>query len=193
MTNTPNLPAGSNTVNPFIWTIDASGLIDFVVDVFGAADVAEARTLDTDGLILHSELLIGDSMITVAESTPGWPFMPAFTRVYVDDVAATLARGVARGGEIVTNPEHFFGDTLSRLRDPFGNLWWVYNHDPASAMAWGRDGGDADWEAERGDAADNGGAEDDQTDDWSSFTTPELEYIHTSLIDGMSAIADPRV
>ncbi|MPS76133.1 MAG: glyoxalase, partial [Microbacterium sp.] len=86
------VPAGSNTVNPFLMTDDAARIIDFVIEVFDASDVPQARTLDTDGLILHSELRIGDSMITVADRKPDWPFTPGFLQVYVVDVEATLAR-----------------------------------------------------------------------------------------------------
>lgn len=174
MTATPARPAGSNTINPFIMTDDASGLIDFVTEVFSAIDVAEARTLDTDGLILHSELLIGDSMITIADRKPGWPFTPAFIRVYVDDVAATLATAERLGAHVVTQPTDFFGDVLARFQDPQANLWWIYRHDPATA--------ELEWD--QTDADDNAS--------WESFTSPELEYIHSTLVDAMTALTDPR-
>ncbi|WP_378786013.1 VOC family protein [Nonomuraea fastidiosa] len=188
MTAMPDVPACANTVNPFIITDDAATVIDFIVDVFGAKDVPEARTLDTDGLILHSELRLGDSLLMVADRKPGWPFTPAFTRVYADDVEATLARAQARGARIVTRPTGFFGETLSRFQDPSGNLWWVYRHDPSAAATssgWSDEsGGEGSWSEEPGDG---GGAE-----DWSSFSTPELEYIHQTLIDTMSSLRDPK-
>lgn len=173
----PAAPAGSATVNPFIWTDDAAGLIDFLVAVFGATDVPEARTVDTDGLILHSELLIGDSTLTVAERKPGWPYTPAFVRVYVDDPEAVLARAEERGGRTVTRPTDFFGDVLSRFADPFGHLWWVYQHNPGAAV----------WDDASGEDADGNSGE-----SWESFTSPELEYIHATLIEAMSGLRDPR-
>lgn len=183
MTHLPAIPAGSNTVNPFLMTDDAPRIIAFLVDVFGAVDVPEARTLDTDGLILHSELRIGDSVVIVADRKPDWPFTPGFVQVYVDDVEATLARAVERGARIVTAPTDFFGDTFSRFADPAGNLWWVYRHAPdaeadgfADAEEWGAPGSDEGVEQE----------------DWSAFTSPELEYIHESLVDAMRALRDPR-
>lgn len=179
MPQTPATPAGSNTVNPFLMTDDAARIIDFVVDVFGASDVPEARTLDTDGLILHSELRIGDSLITIADRKPDWPFTPGFLQVYVDDVEAALERAVARGARIVTRPTDFFGDTFSRFVDPSGNLWWVYLHVPL-----------ADAEGAAGDDWPDAG---DGTEDWSSFTSPELEYIHDSLVEAMATLRDPRL
>jgi PhnB protein len=175
MTTTPARPAGSNTVNPFIMTDDARRLIAFVTDVFGAVDVAEARTVDTDGLILHSEVLIGDSMITIADRKPSWPFTPAFIRVYVDDVAETLARAEHLGASIVTQPTDFFGDVFARIQDPQANLWWIYRHNPAA---------DAQ-SLDHADAADGEAS-------WESFASPELEYIHSTLVDAMAALTDPR-
>lgn len=171
MTSVPARPAGSNTINPFLMTDDAARIIAFLIDVFGAVDVAEARTLDTDGLILHSELRIGDSVITVADRKPDWPFTPGFIQVYVDDVEGTLERAQRLGARIVTRPTDFFGDTFSRFSDPSGNLWWVYRHEPQAVSEWS--------------------AESD-AEDWSDFTSPELEYIHESLVAAMSALQDPR-
>lgn len=188
MTSVPARPAGSNTINPFLMTDDAARIIAFLIDVFGAVDVAEARTLDTDGLILHSELRIGDSVITIADRKPDWPFTPGFVQVYVDDVEATLERAQRLGARIVTRPTDFFGDTFSRFSDPSGNLWWVYRHEPQAASEWSAESdaeGGADWEADGADGA--AGAE-----DWSDFSSPELEYIHESLVAAMSALRDPR-
>ncbi|MGW9157201.1 MULTISPECIES: VOC family protein [unclassified Microbacterium] len=191
MSSTPALPAGSNTVNPFLMTDDAARIIDFVIEVFEATDVPEARTVDTDGLILHSELRIGDSVITVADRKPDWPFTPGFIQVYVDDVEGTLARAVGLGARIVTRPTDFFGDTFSRFADPSGNLWWVYAHVPQEQV-WDADGADAASWSGSGDgeeADDHGAAE----EDWSSFTSPELEYIHESLVEAMASLRDPRL
>lgn len=201
----PAAPAGSATLDPFVFTDDAPGLIDFVVAVFGAVEVPEARTADTDGLVLHSELRIGDSTLTIADRKPGWPYTPAFLRVYVDDPAATLARAADRGGRVVTEPTDFFGDVLSRVADPYGHLWWVYRHDP-DAAAWGdgADGSDETDETDDGGASGSewggtstaGAAEAEWGDEpdasWESFTTPELTYIHSTLMEAIGSLRDPR-
>lgn len=176
------VPAGSKTVNPFLMTDDAARIIDFVIEVFDASDVPQARTLDTDGLILHSELRIGDSMITVADRKPDWPFTPGFLQVYVVDVEATLARAVALGARVVTTPTDFFGDTLARFVDPSGNLWWVYRH-AAQERTDDTSGEDETWSTDGADTA----------EDWSSFTSPELDYIHESLVQAIASLRDPRL
>jgi len=179
----PPAPAGSNSVNPFVCTHDAVGLLAFLVDVLDAHEVHEARTLDADGLVLHSELLVGDSTLTVADRKPGWPWTPALTRVYVHDAAATIDRARACGARVVTEPTDFFGDILARFADPFGNLWWVYQHDPART-GWGDvdDTGSAD--------QDTGGTTAEES--WETFTTPALEYVHATLVAAMEGLRDPR-
>lgn len=188
---TPALPVGANTINPFIFTEDASRLISFLTEVFGAVEVMEARTADTDGLVLHSELRIGDSMLTVADRKPGWPFTPSFTQVYVDDVDAVLARAKELGAAIVTNPTEFWGDTFSRFADPQGNLWWVYRH--AGADAASDDYGSAGTSSEWGESSEESHADaGDSAESWESFTSRELEYIHSTLMDAMARLRDPR-
>ena len=183
----PAAPAGSATVDPFIWSDDAAGLIRFLLDVFDATEVPEARTADTDGLVLHSEVQIGDSTITIADRKPLWPYTPAFVRVYVEDPAATLQRAAAAGARIVTEPTDFWGDVLARFADPFGHLWWVYKHNPADDAA-----GDDVATAAEGDWTEQGDDQNGADQDWESFTTPELTYVHSTLMEAMAALRDPR-
>lgn len=176
----PASPVGYSTVNPFIIARDADGLIRFVTEVFDGVDHPDARTMDNDGLLLHAELQLGGSTIMFAERKPGWPFTPGLTQVYVDDVEATLKRAEELGAEIVTRPTPFFGEVFSRFLDPWGNLWWVYSTSAAEAdgaEGWGHDS-DTDWSA--GDAEET----------WQP--TPELTYIHDSLIEAFPRIRDPH-
>jgi PhnB protein len=54
-------------------------------------ETPEAHTVDTDGLLLYSELRIGDSVVMIADTKPGWPFIGACCRYTVPDVERTLA------------------------------------------------------------------------------------------------------
>ena len=177
--NVPAAPAGYATVNPFIITQDANGLIEFLRQVFRATERLEARTLDDDGLLLHAELAIGDATIMFAERKPGWPFTPSLLQVYVDDVEATLNVARQLGATVVTEPTDFFGDTFSRFRDPWSNLWWVYR---SGGQTWTGDEESADW---TGDASAAGAEEWDQA-------SPELTYIHDTLMAAMRQLQDPR-
>ena len=88
--NKPKAPAGYNTVNPFIITQDALQLNAFLEKVFGAKEEQQAHTVDTDGLLLHSEVKIGDATVMIAERKPEWPYTPSLLQVYVDDVEKAL-------------------------------------------------------------------------------------------------------
>ena len=167
----PAAPSGYATVNPFIIVDDANGLIEFLKQVFGATERQAARTLDADGLLLHAELAIGNATIMFGERKPDWPFTPGLMQVYVDDVASTLNVARRLGATVITEPTDFFGDTFSRFRDPWGNLWWVYRH-----------GDQMDW---AGDASATGAAEWEQT-------SPELTYIYDTLMTAMQDLQDPR-
>ncbi|RKS09448.1 putative glyoxalase superfamily protein PhnB [Nocardiopsis sp. Huas11] len=118
------VPEGYTTVTPWVIGRDTAGLIDYLVAAFGAAEIA--RIADEKGVIGHAEVRIGDAVVMLFDSPGGWPATPAFLRLYVEDAHATLARAVEAGGTTVTEVTHLaFGDLVGRVRDPFGNLWWI--------------------------------------------------------------------
>jgi uncharacterized glyoxalase superfamily protein PhnB len=118
------VPDGYHTVTP--WMIspgNTAQLIDFAVGVFDATELAR---IDVGGVIGHAEVRIGDSVVMMFDK-PDWPPTPAFLRLYVADDAEVLRRAVERGATVVTEPtELFWGDRVSRFRDPFGHLWWIH-------------------------------------------------------------------
>lgn len=165
----PPAPKGYNTVNPFVFTKDAQKFISFAKEVFGAVERKEAFTLDNDGLILHSELELGNSVLMCVDTKPDWPITPAFIQVYVKDVEKTLSVGENLGAKIITKPTNFYGDTFSRMLDPFGNLWWIYQHNEA----------EVDWS---GDSF-----TEDEGADWDS-SSDSLNYIHDTIMQVMPTL-----
>ena len=60
-----------------------------------------------------------------------WPFTPAFIQVYVQDAQTILELATKEGAELVTRVSKFYGGfKLARFKDPFGNIWWLYEPDP---------------------------------------------------------------
>jgi uncharacterized glyoxalase superfamily protein PhnB len=118
------VPDGYQTVTPWMITPGhTAALIEFVVDVF---DGTELGRMEVDGVIGHAEVRVGDSVVMMFDR-PDWPETPAFLRLYVADDGEVLRRAVARSAVVVTEPtELFWGDRVSRFRDPFGNLWWLH-------------------------------------------------------------------
>ncbi|MCH1881518.1 VOC family protein [Agrococcus sp. ARC_14] len=175
------IPPGFSTINPFIVTDGAAQLIVFLTGVFDGVEHPDARTIDQDGLLLQAELQIGGTTVQLAERKPDWPFTPSLLQVYVDDVAATLERAASAGATVVTTPTEFFGSQLARFLDPAGNLWWLFSIPSDDAGSWGEGDaadGDADWADGQGD------------EQWE--VTPELGYIHDTLVSALAGLRDPR-
>ncbi|MBT2513359.1 VOC family protein [Arthrobacter sp. ISL-30] len=119
------VPEGYRSVEPWIISRDTAGVLDFITAAFGAQEAF--RVPMEDGSIGHAEARIGDSNILAFDSRPNWPPTPAFLRLYVDDGDATFAAALAAGATAVTNmTEMFWGERVGRVRDPFGNLWWIH-------------------------------------------------------------------
>jgi len=105
-------------------TRDTGRLLDFITTAFGGDELA--RVPLEDGSIGHAEIRIGDTILLAFDQRPGWPDMPSLLRVFVDDADAAMSRAVAAGARVVTKPAtHAFGQRGGRVRDPFGNIWWI--------------------------------------------------------------------
>ncbi|MFF1507269.1 VOC family protein [Streptomyces sp. NPDC058326] len=127
MSDVKAVPDGYTTVTPWVIGRDTAGLIDYLKRAFGAEEVG--RFVLEDGSVGHAELKIGTGRIMAFDSPPGWDPTPAFVRLYVEDAEAVHRRAVEAGGTSVTEVTHlFFGDKVGRVRDPYGNLWWIQTH-----------------------------------------------------------------
>jgi PhnB protein len=117
-------PLGYTTVAPWIVTPDTGRLLDFIATVFDGIELG--RVPLANGSIGHAEIRVGDTVLLCFDQQPGWPPMPALLRIFVTDADATMNRAVAAGADVVTRPAtHAFGQRTGRVRDPFGNLWWI--------------------------------------------------------------------
>lgn len=160
----PKAPEGYNTVNPFVITDNASKVIQFSKEVFGGEEVPYSMTKDTDNLILHCEVKVGNSVIMFADRKPDWPQTPSLLQVYVEDVEETLNKATSLGAKIVTKPTEFLGTLFSRVKDAEGNLWWIYQY-LNQDTEWTEGGNEENWEP-----------------------SAEAEYIHDSLLEAMRGL-----
>jgi PhnB protein len=128
-----NPPQGYTTVTPWIVGRDTAGLIAFLKSAFAAQELA--RIPNQRGGIGHAEVSIGDAIVMMFDAGPDWPETPAFLRLYVDDTDKTFQRAVGAGATPVTDPvELAFGERVCRVRDPFGNIWWI--HTRIAELGW---------------------------------------------------------
>ncbi|WP_433021698.1 VOC family protein [Kribbella sp. CA-294648] len=118
------IPEGYTTITPWIISKDTNALMDYLTRAFGAEELF--RVADEDGVIGHAEMQIGDAKVMMFDARPDWPPTPAYLRLYVEDARAVHRQAVEAGGTSVTEVTHLaFGDLIGRVRDPFGNLFWI--------------------------------------------------------------------
>jgi uncharacterized glyoxalase superfamily protein PhnB len=117
-------PKGCTTVAPWVVTDDTGAFLDFVAEAFGGEEIA--RVLTEDGAIGHGEIRVGDTVVLAFDRRADWPAMPSLLRVFVADADEAFSRAVPAGGHVITPlVDDAFGQRGGRIKDPFGNIWWV--------------------------------------------------------------------
>ena len=117
-------PSGYSTVSPYLVVAGADATIAFLARVFDAEELR--RFPGPDDTVMHAEVRIGDTVVMLADGTPGWPPVPAHVHVYVPDVDATYARALAAGAESVQEPVRKDDeDRRGGVKDPGGTTWWI--------------------------------------------------------------------
>lgn len=129
------IPKGYHTLTPFVTVRDAARAIEFYKQAFGAKEKGAMKA--PDGKVMHAELIIGDSIIMLADEFPEFGSLSPQTsggagmglHIYVEDVDAAFDRAV-KAGAMVEMPvaDMFWGDRYGKLRDPFGHTWSIGTH-----------------------------------------------------------------
>ncbi|MFF5147763.1 VOC family protein [Streptomyces sp. NPDC013157] len=120
-------PEGYTTVAPWVVTDDTGAFLDFVSQAFGGAELGRVQT--EDGLIGHAEIRVGDTVVLAFDRRADWPAMPSLLRVFVAAADDSFTRALAAGATVVTPlADNAFGQRGGRVKDPFGNIWWVVAH-----------------------------------------------------------------
>lgn len=123
-------PSGLPDIAPWVISDDTAAFIDFARTVFGAHERFPPVYFDeTETRIAHAELQIGDSVLMLFDRGEGWAPTPAFINAYVENCDDVHRRALTAGATEVTRlSTNAWGDRGSRIRDPFGNLWWIQTH-----------------------------------------------------------------
>lgn len=121
------IPEGLQSVIPYVIVDDASRLIDFLKNTFGAEETL--RHLRPDGTIMHAEVKIGGCGIMLGDATEQWKAQPVSLYVYVPDTDAAYKRALQHGAKSLNEPaDQFYGDRNAGVKDPLGNTWWIGTH-----------------------------------------------------------------
>lgn len=125
----PYKPQGYPSVSAYVVADGAQGVIDFLIESFGAR---QTRRYDMpDGSIMHAEVLIDDTVVMVTDSGGDNPAFPVWLHVYVRDVDESYRRALEAGGHPIEEPKRREGDPDRRggVKDPAGNTWWIATQD----------------------------------------------------------------
>ena len=134
----PNpIPGSYRRVTPCLTVQGAAKALEVYAAVFGATE--RMRTPGPGGTIVHAEILIGDSVVIIADEDPtqgtkapppgGLPGSPAFLFIYVEDVDAVIAHAVELGASLQRPATtQFYGDRDGYITDPFGHGWTIASH-----------------------------------------------------------------
>ncbi|HYJ38573.1 MAG TPA: VOC family protein [Chitinophagaceae bacterium] len=128
------IPEGYNAVMPALAIRSAEKAIEWYKDVFQAEEKMALK--DQSGTIVHAELVIGDTVVMLAEENPQYNRSPLSLGgntinlfLYTADVDDLVRRAVEKGAKIRMQIEdQFYGDRSGRIEDPFGYIWVVSTH-----------------------------------------------------------------
>lgn len=119
-------------LTPHLCVADARAAIDWYVDALGAQPHGDPIVMP-DNRIGHAEIMVGDSLIMIAEPfpdlgvvapDPGRGNAVSF-HLAVLDVDAHVDRAIRAGAELARPAEDTEHGRLAVLRDPFGHRWML--------------------------------------------------------------------
>lgn len=129
------IPSGYHTATPYLFVRDCAGAIEFYKKAFGTTE--KLRMPLPDGKVGHGEIILGDSVIMLAEEAPsnGFPSplsingSGASVFLYVPDVDTLFNRAITNGATVILPvADQFYGDRVGTLKDPFGHVWSIATH-----------------------------------------------------------------
>ena len=129
------IPDGYHSLTPYLTVRDAARAIEFYKQAFGAVEKGVMK--GPDGKIMHAELIIGDSIVMLADEFPEYGSMSPLStggsgmglHIYVEDVDSAFDRAVKAGASVdMPVMDMFWGDRYGKLHDPFGHKWSIATH-----------------------------------------------------------------
>src|ERR1700736_2698232 len=91
------MPSGYHTIAPYIIVPRAGEFIEFLKKAFGGAERFRVGREPGSQLIMHAEVMIGNSIIELADANEQIPAAPMAIHLYFDDADAFYARSIEAG------------------------------------------------------------------------------------------------
>jgi len=131
MTMTAGTTRVRQDATPQLRVKNAAAAIEFYARAFGAREVMR---FEAGGRIPHAEMMIGSSLLVVADEAAEYGYLsaeslggsPVTMLISVDDADTAAARALSAGARLVAPVEdQFYGDRSGRVADPFGYIWTI--------------------------------------------------------------------
>jgi PhnB protein len=120
------MPGGYHTIAPYVIVPRAGEFIEFLTNAFGGTERFRVGRDPGSELIMHAEVVVGNSIIELGDAYDPIPAAPTAIHLYVDDAYSFFKRAIDAGATSVYEVgEHVSGDIQGAVRDPFGNLWYI--------------------------------------------------------------------
>jgi PhnB protein len=118
-------PEGYNSVCPYFIVRDTEKWIELLKEVFDAKLLI--RYENNEGVLLHGELALGDSIIMLSGGSKDYPPHQLMVHVYVPDTIQTFKKAVQAGCQPLQKPSQSKDDPDMRalVKDFAGNTWII--------------------------------------------------------------------
>lgn len=134
MSKINTIPKGYHSITPSLVVSNAIEAIEFYKKAF---DAQQIELIVDEGVTMHAEIKIGDSMLMLADANEQWNLRapqqlggsPVSMYLYVEDVDAQHRQAIDAGcKEMMPLSDMFWGDRFSQVQDPFGHIWSLATH-----------------------------------------------------------------
>jgi PhnB protein len=115
------------SVTPHFNPLRSAEFIEFLEEAFGGEEIYRAQS--PEGRILHAQVRIGDSIISMGDAHGPYQPMPSTMHLYVPDTDALYTKALRAGAVSIQPPaDQPYGDRSAGVRDAHGNRWFIATH-----------------------------------------------------------------
>jgi PhnB protein len=121
-----SMPSEYHTIAPYMIVPRAAEFIEFLKSAFSGTERFRVGRPEAPNFIMHAEVIIGDSIIELADANQQIPAAPQAIHLYVDEADTTYQRALRAGAKsIYETADQPWGDRQGAVRDQFGNIWYI--------------------------------------------------------------------